>query len=119
MKACARETYAIVLMSPKNSKGFKQKTARMDPQMKNIKLPVWLILIPVSKTTSDGNERLTMSLFLYHLLVTVSQMSPLFYQALSLAIIYNARSFVSACMGNLKVVANDGICEVKMSALYV
>lgn len=46
-------------------------------------------------------------------------MSPHFYQALSLAIIYSARGFISACLGNLKVVANDGICEVKMSSLYV
>ena len=45
-----------VLMSPKNSKALKQKTVRMGPQKKNIKLPVSLILIPVSKTMSGGNE---------------------------------------------------------------
>lgn len=42
-------------MSPK-SKGLKQKTVRMVPQKKNVELPVLLILIPVSKTMSGGNE---------------------------------------------------------------
>lgn len=42
-------------MSPK-SKGLKKKTVRIVPQKKNIELPVLLILIPVSKTMSGGNE---------------------------------------------------------------
>lgn len=43
-------------MSLKNSKGLKQKTVRMGLQKKNMKLPVLLILIPVSKTMSGGDE---------------------------------------------------------------